>query len=44
MIEAVERLANGRETKRLLELFTVSSLGLAVMIAIIGGSDTGEEA
>lgn len=30
MIEAVERLANGRETKRLGELFTVSSLGLAV--------------
>ncbi|KAF7931934.1 uncharacterized protein EAE97_008955 [Botrytis byssoidea] len=30
MIEATERLAEGRETKRLMELFVVSSLGLAV--------------
>ncbi|KAM3065370.1 putative zinc transporter msc2 [Clarireedia jacksonii] len=30
MIEATERLAEGRETKRLTELFVVSSLGLAV--------------
>lgn len=30
MIEATERLADGRETKRLLELFIVSGLGLAV--------------
>jgi len=30
MIEATERLADGRETKRLLELFVVSALGLAV--------------
>ena len=30
MIEATERLAEGRPTKRLLELFVVSSLGLAV--------------
>jgi zinc transporter 5/7 len=30
MIEATERLAEGRETKRLLELFVVSGLGLAV--------------
>lgn len=30
MIEATERLAEGRETKRLAELFIVSSLGLAV--------------
>lgn len=30
MIEAVERLAEDRPTKRLLELFVVSSLGLAV--------------
>ncbi|KAH6673484.1 cation efflux family-domain-containing protein [Halenospora varia] len=30
MIEAVERLADGRETKRLAELFVVSALGLAV--------------
>jgi zinc transporter 5/7 len=30
MIEAVERLAEGRETKRLAELFVVSGLGLAV--------------
>jgi len=30
MIEATERLADGRETKRLAELFVVSALGLAV--------------
>lgn len=30
LIEATERLAEGRETKRLTELFIVSSLGLAV--------------
>lgn len=30
MIEAVERIVEGRETKRLAELFIVSSLGLAV--------------
>ncbi|TAQ86452.1 hypothetical protein B7494_g5226 [Chlorociboria aeruginascens] len=30
MIEAMDRLAEGRETKRLAELFVVSSLGLAV--------------
>lgn len=30
MIEATERLAEGRETKRLAELFVVSGLGLAV--------------
>lgn len=30
MIEATERLADGRETKRLMELFVVSGLGLAV--------------
>jgi zinc transporter 5/7 len=30
IIEAVERLADGHETKRLMELFVVSSLGLAV--------------
>lgn len=30
MIEAVERLAEGRETKRLTELLVVSSMGLAV--------------
>lgn len=30
MIEAIERLADGRETKRLAELFVVSGLGLAV--------------
>jgi zinc transporter 5/7 len=30
MIEATERLAEGRETKRLMELFVVSGLGLAV--------------
>ncbi|ESZ91127.1 cation efflux protein/zinc transporter [Sclerotinia borealis F-4128] len=30
MIEATERLAEGRETTRLLELFVVSSMGLAV--------------
>jgi len=30
LIEATERLADGRETKRLLELFVVSGLGLAV--------------
>src|SRR5277367_6585799 len=30
LIEAVERLAEGRETKRLTELLIVSSLGLAV--------------
>ena len=30
MIEAIERLADGRETKRLAELFVVSALGLAV--------------
>ncbi|RDW91873.1 hypothetical protein BP5796_01267 [Coleophoma crateriformis] len=30
MIEAVERLSEGRETKRLMELFVVSSLGLLV--------------
>ncbi|POS74281.1 cation efflux protein/ zinc transporter [Diaporthe helianthi] len=30
MIEAVERIIEGRETKRLAELFIVSSLGLAV--------------
>jgi zinc transporter 5/7 len=30
MIEAIERLADGRETKRLMELFVVSALGLLV--------------
>lgn len=30
MIEAIERLAEGRPTKRLLELFVVSAMGLAV--------------
>jgi zinc transporter 5/7 len=30
MIEATERLSDGRETKRLLELFVVSGMGLAV--------------
>ncbi|KAL2061869.1 hypothetical protein VTL71DRAFT_7247 [Oculimacula yallundae] len=30
MIEATERLAEGRETKRLVELFVVSAIGLAV--------------
>ncbi|CAG8960775.1 hypothetical protein HYFRA_00002312 [Hymenoscyphus fraxineus] len=30
MIEATERLAEGRETKRLVELFVVSAMGLAV--------------
>lgn len=30
MIEAIERIVEGRETKRLAELFIVSSLGLAV--------------
>ncbi|KAG9238993.1 cation efflux family-domain-containing protein [Amylocarpus encephaloides] len=30
MIEATERLADGRETKRLAELFVVSAMGLAV--------------
>ncbi|KAG0649441.1 putative zinc transporter cis4 [Hyphodiscus hymeniophilus] len=30
MVEAIERLAKGRETKRLAELFVVSGMGLAV--------------
>ncbi|KUI55869.1 Metal tolerance protein 8 [Cytospora mali] len=34
MIEAFERIVEGRETKRLAELFIVSSLGLANMIGI----------
>ncbi|KAG6366623.1 hypothetical protein INS49_000801 [Diaporthe citri] len=39
MIEAVERIVEGRETKRLAELFIVSSLGLAVnLVALIMGS------
>ncbi|KAK7743001.1 putative zinc transporter msc2 [Diaporthe eres] len=35
MIEAVERIVEGRETKRLAELFIVSSLGLAVNLVVM---------